>query len=304
MSDQKKKQGRKKVPYLVKIDRLKKLIDKEKSRQVIADSFGCDVSTITKHYNGDNPVDLEMLYNYAKYFNVSTDYLLGLSDIQTSNIEKKEICRRLHIPDEMYDILRKLFLDVSPYAYIEYLEDDLYVDSGDPLYRLKKKQLERASEKCADNKDKKIALKYFVIRKLLENDNLIDKIASTVYYSVRVKQKTIEAEQMENEILKFLKLGDEYTQEEAETRILKRRATALCAVTKNSDVINKQEEDARILFDLDTAETLADAKELRVQKHISSLIAQIVEEIKEEYYFENGNMYAYVNNELVEEDII
>lgn len=84
MSDQKKKQGRKKVPYLVKIDRLRKLIDKEKSRQVIADSFGCNVSTITKHYNGDNPVDLEMLYNYAKYFNVSTDYLLGLSDTSLS----------------------------------------------------------------------------------------------------------------------------------------------------------------------------------------------------------------------------
>ncbi len=274
------------------------------TQQELGDAIGVSRQRIGQYENGERTLKIYHFREIAKILNVSTDYLLGLSDIQTSNIDKKEICRRLHIPDEMYDILRKLFLDVSPYAYIEYLEDDLYVDSGDPLYRLKKKQLERASEKCADNKDKKIALKYFVIRKLLENDNLIDKIASTVYYSVRAKHKSIEAEQMENEVLSLLNLGDEFTQEEAETRILKRRATALFAVTNNSDVANKQEEDRRLLFDLDTAETLADAKELRVQKHISSLIAQIVDEIKEEYYFENGNMYAYVNNELVEEDII
>lgn len=275
-----------------------------KMQKDLAAHLGVTDNTVSYYCSGSRTPNTMQIIEIANFLSVSTDYLLGLSDIQTSNIDKKEICRRLHIPDEMYDILRKLFLDVSPYAYIEYLEDDLYVDSGDPLYRLKKKQLERASEKCADNKDKKIALKYFVIRKLLENDNLIDKIASTVYYSVRAKHKSIEAEQMENEVLSLLNLGDEFTQEEAETRILKRRATALCAVTKNSDVIIKQKEDARILFDLDTAETLADAKELRVQKHISSLIAQIVDEIKEEYYFENGNMYAYVNNELVEEDII
>lgn len=106
MNNQKKKQGRKKVPYLVKTDRLKKLIDKEKSRQVIADSFGCDVSTITKHYNGDNPVDLEMLYYYAKYFNVSTDYLLGLTDVASTDKDTIGVCKYIGISEKPIKTLK------------------------------------------------------------------------------------------------------------------------------------------------------------------------------------------------------
>lgn len=96
MNDQNKakRQGRKPVPNLVDTQRLKSLIDTIKSRQIIADEIGCDVSTITKHYNGNNPVDLAMLYNYAKYFGVSTDYLLGLSDVATvDDVEEVVYCK-------------------------------------------------------------------------------------------------------------------------------------------------------------------------------------------------------------------
>jgi len=131
MSDQKKKQGRKKVPYLVKIDRLKKLIDKEKSRQVIADSFGCDVSTITKHYNGDNPVDLEMLYNYAKYFNVSTDYLLGLTDVSTTNNDLKFVCEYTGLSENSIDFLSNAratdSMDKNLFVFLETLFQ--YIDA-------------------------------------------------------------------------------------------------------------------------------------------------------------------------------
>lgn len=92
MSDQiQKKQGRKKTPELVDVERLRNLINTKKSRQEIADAIGCDVSTITKHYNGNNPVDIEWLYKYAKYFNVSTDYLLGLSESPFSNKDEAYI---------------------------------------------------------------------------------------------------------------------------------------------------------------------------------------------------------------------
>ena len=96
MNDQNKSKrpGRKPVPNLVDTQRLKSLIDTIKSRQIIADEIGCDVSTITKHYNGNNPVDLEMLYKYANYFGVSTDYLLGLSDVATvDDVEEVVYCK-------------------------------------------------------------------------------------------------------------------------------------------------------------------------------------------------------------------
>ncbi len=76
----------------INLERLKSLIDKEKSRQVIADKIGCDVSLITKHYNGDRSVTIDYLKKYANYFEVSSDYLLGLSDAPTSDKDLQFIC--------------------------------------------------------------------------------------------------------------------------------------------------------------------------------------------------------------------
>lgn len=69
---------------LIILDRLRKLIDDSgKSRPQIAKDLKCDASTITKHYNGDRGITSDFVVKYAKYFNVSTDYLLGLTDTPT-----------------------------------------------------------------------------------------------------------------------------------------------------------------------------------------------------------------------------
>ena len=63
----------------ITLRRLKELIDGTGlSRQAIADEIGCDVSMITKQYNGQRNITPDFLIAYAQYFNVSTDYLLGL----------------------------------------------------------------------------------------------------------------------------------------------------------------------------------------------------------------------------------
>lgn len=63
---------------------LRGLIETKKSRSEIAAALGCDVSTITKHYNGSRDVTSEYVLKYAKYFNVSTDYIFGLTDYTTA----------------------------------------------------------------------------------------------------------------------------------------------------------------------------------------------------------------------------
>ena len=68
-----------KAKNTVKIDRLKKLIDR-KTREEIAAGIGCDTSLVTKHYNEDRTVTLEHLAKYCAFFHVSADYLLGLTD--------------------------------------------------------------------------------------------------------------------------------------------------------------------------------------------------------------------------------
>ncbi len=77
---------------VVRLDRLRYLIDGETARQVIADKLGCDVSLITKHYNGDRNVSLDYVVKYADYFKVSTDYLLGVSDVATNDKDLQHIC--------------------------------------------------------------------------------------------------------------------------------------------------------------------------------------------------------------------
>ena len=78
--------------------RLRELIDNyEKqgdnhTRTTIKDSIHCDLSTITKHYNGDREVNSDFIVRYAKFFNVSADYLLGLSDAPTSDKELQGVC--------------------------------------------------------------------------------------------------------------------------------------------------------------------------------------------------------------------
>lgn len=56
----------------------------------VSKSLGCSASTVTNWLNGQEPRG-EYLYKLAELFSVSTDYLLGKTDIKTppENPEKK-----------------------------------------------------------------------------------------------------------------------------------------------------------------------------------------------------------------------
>lgn len=93
------------------IKRFQKLIDNSgKTRPTIAKELGCDTSTITKHYNGDRGITTDYLIKYAKYFNVSADYLLGLSNAKSINPEMQAASKYTGLNDESIQALR---LDTS-----------------------------------------------------------------------------------------------------------------------------------------------------------------------------------------------
>ena len=90
----------------IDIKRFQELMDNSgKTRPTIAKDLGCDTSTITKHYNGDRGVTTDYLIKYAKYFNVSADYLLGLSNAKPIEPEIQDISlsflRYLILPTEL-----------------------------------------------------------------------------------------------------------------------------------------------------------------------------------------------------------
>ena len=76
------------------LERFQELIrDSGKTRQVIAQEIGCDTSTVTKQFNGDMKISVDYLVKYARYFHVSTDYLLGMEKDELSDHEKLCIVR-------------------------------------------------------------------------------------------------------------------------------------------------------------------------------------------------------------------
>ena len=85
----------------ITVERLRSLIDETGlARQAIADEMGCDVSTVTKHYNGTRNLTIDFIAMYARYFNVSSDYLLGLSEVRTVSPDTAMICRVTGLDDK------------------------------------------------------------------------------------------------------------------------------------------------------------------------------------------------------------
>ena len=82
-------------------ERLRKLIDDTGlARQEIADAMGCDVSAITKNYNGRRKVTTDFVMMYARYFGVTADYLLGLSDVKSGDQDMRLISKHTGLNDE------------------------------------------------------------------------------------------------------------------------------------------------------------------------------------------------------------
>lgn len=93
----------------ITVERLRTLIDEtELPRQAIADEMGCDVSTVTKHYNGTRNLTIDFIAMYARYFNVSSDYLLGLSDVRTVSPDTAMICRVTGLDDKAVRTLSEI----------------------------------------------------------------------------------------------------------------------------------------------------------------------------------------------------
>ena len=93
----------------ITVERLRTLIDEtELPRQAIADEMGCDVSTITKHYNGTRKLTTDFIVMYTRYFNVSADWLLGLSEVRTVSPDTAMICRVTGLDDKAVRTLSEI----------------------------------------------------------------------------------------------------------------------------------------------------------------------------------------------------
>lgn len=91
----------------VYIDQLRPLIDKEKSRQVVADGTGIDKGTVTKHYNRELNVNADQMVKYCNFFGVSADFLLGRTKVETTDPTIREICEYTGLSEKAVKALHK-----------------------------------------------------------------------------------------------------------------------------------------------------------------------------------------------------
>lgn len=95
--------------FNITTQRFRELIDNEKYAKVpraeIAKALNCDTSTITKYYNGQRQLSVDSIIKFSKYFNVSSDYLLGLTDSATTDADIKSICEYTGLNENTVDAL-------------------------------------------------------------------------------------------------------------------------------------------------------------------------------------------------------
>lgn len=118
------------------IDRLQKLINSSgKSREEIAKAIECDTSTITKHYNGNRQVAPEFIIKYAQFFGVSTDYLLGLSDVESTDRDIQFISKYTGLSESAINTLQEFItpdansiFDIDEYDYVYCEENKRFIN--------------------------------------------------------------------------------------------------------------------------------------------------------------------------------
>lgn len=56
--------------------------DSDLTQQQIADYLVCDQSLYSKYERGEGTIPMEIIVKLAAYYQTSTDYLLGLTDVR------------------------------------------------------------------------------------------------------------------------------------------------------------------------------------------------------------------------------
>lgn len=68
------------------------LADQKVSQKALAEELGVLPNVISYFCKGTRTPNTEQIIKIAKFFNVSTDYLLGLTDVKSTNTSIKDIC--------------------------------------------------------------------------------------------------------------------------------------------------------------------------------------------------------------------
>jgi transcriptional regulator with XRE-family HTH domain len=108
-------------------------VEKGLSQTELAKAFDCNKQYISKVESGERSLSSKLLEKYADFFGVSTDYLLGRTDIKTTDTQLKDVCEYLKISEAAVNsVLDITEFDIPGNAEIfDYLISPAHRYSGD-----------------------------------------------------------------------------------------------------------------------------------------------------------------------------
>lgn len=120
------------------------------TQQEVADAVGVTKSTIGQYENGEYIPDAKKLYKLAKLFNVSSDYIIGLTEVKTTDTTTQAVCTATGLSEAAVSRLIKMKENVLLGNYDEQyktlsslLEDQNFMEALQMLHGLRFNTLER-----------------------------------------------------------------------------------------------------------------------------------------------------------------
>lgn len=114
--------------------RLRELLEERDITQpVLAKAIGVSRQSVGQWKNGKTVPDILDLRKIAHFFGVSTDYLIGRSNVQTKVLELKSVCDKTGLSDKSVNMLARLKKENNPRLCIinlllEQADDDISDD--------------------------------------------------------------------------------------------------------------------------------------------------------------------------------
>ena len=102
--------------------------EKKKTQQNVADAIGKTRQAVSYYADGSSSPDWEVIVKLAKYFDVSTDWLLGLSNVKTIDGDIKGACKYTGLSDISVRHIRKLTEDKDISFILNTLWEDEFFD--------------------------------------------------------------------------------------------------------------------------------------------------------------------------------
>lgn len=109
---------------------LRKLMEeKSVTQEVLAKHCGTQRQTIGQWKDGNTKPDITALKKIAEFFNVSTDYLLGITPNSTTDAELNAVCKYIGLSEKAVKKLRKIALWNKGNGYSDILS--LFIEDRD-----------------------------------------------------------------------------------------------------------------------------------------------------------------------------